>query len=31
MITSGRLTRVVGALAEASGLSGVALNELVRV
>ena len=31
MITAGRLTRVVGALAEANGLTGVALNELVRV
>jgi V/A-type H+/Na+-transporting ATPase subunit A len=30
-MTTGRLTRVVGALAEASGLIGVALNELVRV
>jgi V/A-type H+-transporting ATPase subunit A len=30
-MTAGRLTRVVGALAEASGLAGVALNELVRV
>ena len=30
MIT-GRLTRVVGALAEAKGLAGVTLNELVRV
>jgi V/A-type H+-transporting ATPase subunit A len=28
---AGRLTRVVGALAEASGLAGVGLNELVRV
>ena len=31
MTNAGRLTRVVGALAEASGLHGVALNELVRV
>jgi V/A-type H+-transporting ATPase subunit A len=31
MIAAGRLTRVVGALAEASGLDGVGLNELVRV
>ena len=31
MMTAGRLTRVVGALAEADGLAGVALNELVRV
>jgi V/A-type H+-transporting ATPase subunit A len=31
MTDAGRLTRVVGALAEASGLAGVALNELVRV
>ena len=31
MTAEGRLTRVVGALAEASGLPGVALNELVRV
>lgn len=31
MIPAGRVTRVVGALAEASGLAGVALNELVRV
>ena len=31
MRAAGRLTRVVGALAEAAGLSGVALNELVRV
>ena len=31
MIAAGRLTRVVGALAEATGVSGVALNELVRV
>ena len=30
-MTTGRLTRVVGALAEASGLTGVALNELVRI
>ena len=30
-MTAGRVTRVVGALAEASGLAGVALNELVRV
>lgn len=30
-MTSGTLTRVVGALAEATGLRGVALNELVRV
>ena len=30
-MTTGKLTRVVGALAEASGLTGVALNELVRV
>ena len=30
-MTTGTLTRVVGALAEASGLAGVALNELVRV
>jgi len=28
---AGRLTRVVGALAEVKGLAGVALNELVRV
>jgi len=28
---TGRITRVVGALVEASGLTGVALNELVRV
>jgi V/A-type H+/Na+-transporting ATPase subunit A len=28
---SGRLTRVVGTLAEATGLAGVALNEVVRV
>jgi V/A-type H+-transporting ATPase subunit A len=28
---SGRLTRIVGSLAEATGLHGVALNELVRV
>ena len=31
MTASGTLTRVVGALAEASGLAGVGLNELVRV
>ena len=31
MTATGRITRVVGALVEASGLSGVALNELVRV
>ena len=31
MTDAGRLTRIVGALAEASGLSGAALNELVRV
>ncbi|HEU4938848.1 MAG TPA: V-type ATP synthase subunit A [Vicinamibacterales bacterium] len=31
MTTTGRLTRVVGALAEATGLPGVALNELTRV
>ena len=31
MTTAGRLTRIVGALAEADGLAGVALNELVRV
>jgi V/A-type H+/Na+-transporting ATPase subunit A len=30
-MTPGTLTRVVGALAEATGLGGVALNELVRV
>ena len=30
-MTTGTLTRVVGALAEATGLEGVALNELVRV
>lgn len=30
-MTTGTLTRVVGALAEVSGLPGVALNELVRV
>jgi V/A-type H+-transporting ATPase subunit A len=29
--TTGRLTRIVGALAEAAGMTGVALNELVRV
>ena len=31
MSATGRITRVVGALVEASGLSGVALNELARV
>jgi V/A-type H+-transporting ATPase subunit A len=31
MTAAGRLVRVVGALAEASGLGGVGLNELVRV
>jgi V/A-type H+-transporting ATPase subunit A len=31
MTTAGRLTRVVGALAEADGLAGIGLNELVRV
>jgi V/A-type H+/Na+-transporting ATPase subunit A len=31
LMTTGRLTRVVGALAEATGLDGVALNELMRV
>ena len=31
MTTTGRVTRVVGALAEATGLDGVALNELTRV
>ena len=31
MTATGRITRVVGALVEASGLGGVALNELVRV
>ena len=31
MTPAGRVTRVVGALAEAGGLQGVALNELVRV
>jgi V/A-type H+-transporting ATPase subunit A len=31
MTMTGTLTRVVGALAEATGLGGVALNELVRV
>jgi V/A-type H+-transporting ATPase subunit A len=31
MMQAGRLTRVVGALAEATDLGGVALNELVRV
>ena len=31
MTTTGRITRVVGALAEATGLDGVALNELTRV
>jgi V/A-type H+-transporting ATPase subunit A len=31
MIGTGRLTRIVGSLAEASGLAGVTLNELVRV
>jgi V/A-type H+-transporting ATPase subunit A len=31
MTAAGSLTRVVGALAEATGLAGVALNELVRV
>jgi V/A-type H+-transporting ATPase subunit A len=30
-MTTGTLTRVVGALAEATGLAGVALHELVRV
>src|SRR5512138_3549295 len=30
-MTAGTLTRVVGALAEARGLAGVTLNELVRV
>jgi V/A-type H+-transporting ATPase subunit A len=30
-MTTGTLTRVVGALAEATGLDGIALNELVRV
>jgi len=30
-VTAGTLTRVVGALAEATGLHGVALHELVRV
>ena len=30
-MTAGTLTRVVGALAEATGLAGVGLNELVRV
>jgi V/A-type H+/Na+-transporting ATPase subunit A len=30
-MTGGSLTRIVGALAEATGLKGIALNELVRV